>query len=120
MDANAFKDIFSTQYNKNNILDSLFVVNDSIFEYNYIHPFYIENPINPIQIKESYLNDSNNLELNNNQIISDTTKPFGEMNSWPKKVIMIRLSSLRNVYENHRLFLFTSLFDIGEPLIYIK
>ena len=48
MDANAFKDIFSTQYNKNNILDSLFVVNDSIFESNYIHPFYIENAINSI------------------------------------------------------------------------
>ena len=48
MDANAFKDIFSTQYNKNNILDYLFVVNDSIFESNYIYPFYIENAINSI------------------------------------------------------------------------
>ena len=120
MDSNVFNKIFISQFNKNHFLDSSFMVNDSIFESNYIHPFYIENAINPIQIKESYLNDSNNLELNNNQIISDTTKPFGEMNSWPKKVIMIRLSSLRNVYENHRLFLFTSLFDIGEPLIYIK
>jgi hypothetical protein len=48
MDANAFKDIFSTQYNKTNILDYLFVVNDSIFESNYIHPFCIENAINSI------------------------------------------------------------------------
>ena len=86
MDSNVFNKIFISQFNKNHFLDSSFMVNDSIFESNYIHPFYIENAINPIQIKESYLNDSNNLELNNNQIISDTTKPFGEMNSCPKKV----------------------------------
>ena len=86
MDSNVFNKIFISQFNKNHFLDSSFMVNDSIFESNYIHPFYIENAINPIQIKESYLNDSNNLELNNNQIISDTTKPFGELNNCPKKV----------------------------------
>ena len=101
MDTNVFNNIFISQFNKNHLLDSSIIVNYSIFEYNYIHPFYIENPINSIQIRESYLNDSNNLELNNNQIISDTTKPFGELNNCPKKVKVLENCFLDNNNRNN-------------------
>jgi len=88
MDTNVFNNIFKIQDNKNHLLDSTSMINDSIFENTYNLPFCIENQINPnnFQMKENYLNDINNLELNNKKILSDTAKPFAELNNCSKKV----------------------------------
>jgi hypothetical protein len=70
------------------VLDTTSMINDSIFENSYNLPFCIENQINPnnFQMKENYLNDINNLELNNKKILSDTAKPFAELSNCSKKV----------------------------------
>ena len=88
MDTNVFNNIFKIQDNKNHLLDSTSMINDSIFENTYNLPFCIENQINPnnFQMKENYLNDINNLELNNKKILSDTAKPFAEESICSKKV----------------------------------
>ena len=88
MDTNVFNNIFKIQDNKNHLLDSTSMINDSIFENTYNLPFCIENQINPnnFQMKENYLNDINNLELNNKKILSDTAKPFVELSNCSKKV----------------------------------
>ena len=88
MDTNVFNNIFKIQDNKNHLLDSTSIINDSIFENTYNLPFCIENQINPnnFQMKENYLNDINNLELNNKKILTDTAKPFAELSNCSKKV----------------------------------
>ena len=87
MNANDFKNVFISHSDKNIPLDSTFIINDSIFENNEYPSFYLDNQLNPniFQIKERYLNDINNLELNNIRILSDKTKPSSEINNLSKK-----------------------------------
>ena len=103
MDTNVFNNIFKIQDNKNHLLDSTSMINDSIFENTYNLPFCIENQINPnnFQMKENYLNDINNLELNNKKILTDTAKPFAELSNCSKKVKVPDNYFVDYVYRNN-------------------
>ena len=87
MNANVLKNIFITHHSKNHPFDSSFIMNDSIFEIDGNQSFRIDNQISPnnFQIKESCLNDINNVDLNYNQILSNSTKPIIETNNCSKK-----------------------------------
>ena len=78
MDQNNFKNIFIYNHNENHMLETSFLINDTIFDNNEIQPFHMDNQINPnvFLYRESYVNDINNLEFNNNPILSYTNKPF--------------------------------------------
>ena len=68
------------------MLETSFLINDTIFDNNDIQPFHIDNQINPnvfLHI-ESYVNDINNLEFNNNPILSDTNKHFAQIKNCSK------------------------------------
>ncbi len=78
MNANVLKNIFITHHSKNHPFDSSFIMNDSIFEIDGNQSFHKNNQISPnnFQIKESCLNNINNVVLNHNQILSNSTKPL--------------------------------------------
>ena len=87
MNANVLKNIFITHHNKNHPFECSFIMNDSIFEIDDNQSYHIDNQISPnnFQIKESYLKDINNVDLNHNQLLSNTTKPLVETNNCSKK-----------------------------------
>ena len=86
MDQNNFKNIFIYNHNENHMLETSFLINDTIFDNNDIQPFYIDNKINPNVFlhRESYVNDINNLEYNNNPILSDTNNLFAQIENCSK------------------------------------
>ena len=86
MDQNNFKNIFIYNHNENHMLETSFLINDTIFDNNDIQPFHIDNKINPnvfLHI-ENYVNDINNLEFNNNPILSDTNNLFAQIENCSK------------------------------------
>ena len=87
MNANVLKNFFINHHSKNHPFDCSFIMNDSIFEIDDNQSFRIDNQINPnnFQIKESCLNEVNNVDLNHNQLLSNTTKPLVETNNCSKK-----------------------------------
>ena len=88
MDQNNFKNIFIYNHNENHMLETLFLINDTIFDNNEIQPFHMDNQINPNVFlhRESYVNDINNLEFYNNPTLSDTNKPFVQIENCSKKI----------------------------------
>ena len=87
MDQNNFKNIFIYNHNENHMLETSFLINDTIIENIEIQPFQMDNQINPnvFLYKENYFNDINNSEFNNNPILSDTNKHFVQIENCSKK-----------------------------------
>ena len=55
MNLNSFKNIYIDQNNKKRLLDSSIIMNDSIFEYNDIQTFHLDDQINHINSFTLYI-----------------------------------------------------------------